>query len=415
MTRLAVLSLHTSPLMVAGLGDAGGMNVYIRELMSSLARIGIDVTVFVRQWHRDITDEVEVEPGFRVVHVPAGPVELGKESLLAVTDEFADGVLCWLAEHPADVLHANYWLSGVAGHRLKHQLSLPLVSTFHTLARAKASAGDRELAHLHRDRVAAEEEVMACSDAITANSEAESRHLVDLYDVDPGKIEVVRPGVSTAFAAAAAMPRRAARRALGIDDEPLLLFVGRIQPLKGACLAVEALAELGSGHDDARLLVIGGASGTEGQLELRRLNSTIASCGLEKRVRLVSPQVHPKLAEYYRAADVCLVPSRSESFGLVALEAAACGVPVVAADVGGLRSIVQDGRTGFLVSERSPAAYADAVRAVLGDPRRAADMGRRAALAASRHTWQATAARFRRVLSGLEPLSPAQMREECPV
>ena len=169
MSRVAVLSLHTSPLVQPGLGDAGGMNVYIRELVSSLAQAGTDATVYVRRWTHDLPDVVEVEPGFRVVHIDAGPIGLAKEDLPAVVDEFTESVGRDLAERPVDVIHANYWLSGVAGHRLKHQLDLPLVTTFHTLARVKAETGDAE----PQMRIDAESEVIRCADVITANSVTE--------------------------------------------------------------------------------------------------------------------------------------------------------------------------------------------------------------------------------------------------
>ena len=182
MSRVAALSLHTSPLVQPGGGDAGGMNVYVRELVSSLAQAGADVTVFVRRWAEGLPDRVEVEPGFRVVHVDAGPVGLAKEMLPGVVDRFADVVGAALEAEPVDVIHANYWLSGVAGHRLKHELGLPLVATFHTLARVKAETGDAE----PQARIDAEAEVIGCADVITANSVHELHELVSHYGADPG-------------------------------------------------------------------------------------------------------------------------------------------------------------------------------------------------------------------------------------
>ena len=212
---------------------------------------------------------------------------------------------------------------------MKHDLDLPLVTTFHTLARVKADTGDPE----PQRRIDAEAEVVACSDVITANSVTEMQQLAALYGADPARIDVVAPGVDRALFSVGS--KRGARAALGLGDEPVLLFVGRIQPLKGVDVAVETLAGLEPCHRGARLLVVGGASGPDGERELGRLHDAVRRHGLAERVRLVSPQPHHLLSTYYRAADVCLVPSRSESFGLVALEAAACGVPVVAADVGG--------------------------------------------------------------------------------
>ena len=399
MSRVAVLSLHTSPLVLPGRGDAGGMNVYVRELVSSIAQAGIDATVFVRR-HDDAPEVVDVEPGFRVVHMAAGPPELPKESLPSVVPQFAHGVRAWLESSPVDVLHANYWLSGVAGHRLKHELDLPLVTTFHTLARVKADTGDPE----PQRRIDAEAEVVACSDVITANSVTEMQQLAALYGADPARIDVVPPGVDRALFSVGS--KRGARAALGLGDEPVLLFVGRIQPLKGLDVAVETLAGLGRRHRGARLLVVGGASGPDGEQELARLDEAVRRHGLNGRVRLVPPQPHHLLSTYYRAADVCLVPSRSESFGLVALEAAACGVPVVAADVGGLRTLVDHGGNGFRIPGRDPARYTEAVRAILTDPALAASMARRGAEMAGRYSWTATAGRLRRILSDLSARVP---------
>lgn len=381
--------------MMAGLGDAGGMNVYIREMASSLAQIGFEVTIFVRRWSSNMDTIVDVEPGVRVVHVTAGPVDLRKESLPAVVDEFAGNVGDWLTENPADVLHANYWLSGLAGHCLKHDFGLPLVSTFHTLARVKAFAGELESVQ----RISAEEEVMACSDAITVNSSAESQQLVELYGVDPEIVKIVRPGVSRKFFKVGA--RSAARAALGLDEDPVLLFVGRIQPLKGACLAAETLAELDADYGNTRLLIVGGASGVNGFKELQRLKRIITDHKLEERVELIPAQPHEHLVTYFQAADACLMPSRSESFGFVALEAAACGIPVVAANVGGLASIVRHNFTGYLLSERSSTAYAEAVRTILGNPLAAAEMGSQAAQLADSYSWAAAADKFKSIVRRL--------------
>ncbi len=401
MTRVAMLSLHTSPLVQPGGGDAGGMNVYVRELVASLAHGGTDATVYVRRWRDDLPKRMTVEPGFEVVHIDAGPLELGKEELPEVVDAFADGVRAHLETQPADVLHANYWLSGMAGHRLKHELDLPLVSTFHTLARVKAETGDAE----PENRIEAEAAVIACSDVITANSVVEMDELVTHYGADSSRIEGVPPGVDHAFFSTGS--RRGARQALGLGDEPVLLFVGRIQPLKGADVAVETLARLQPrGGQLPRLLLVGGSSGLEGDVEVAKLHRLIAEHGLTERVTMVSPQPHHVLSTYYRAADLALVPSRSESFGLVALEAAACGVPVVASDVGGLRTLVDHGRTGLRVPGRDPADYAAAVEQILGDQIFASRLSARAVEAASSYTWTSMAARLRRVYADVSERVP---------
>jgi D-inositol-3-phosphate glycosyltransferase len=396
MRTLAMLSMHTSPLVQPGAGDSGGMNVYVRELASSLAEAGVCVEVYTRRWAPSLPEVVPVEPGLRVVHVPAGPPDLLKEDLPGVVDEFTAGVLDRVRGRDVDALHANYWLSGVAGHRLKHELGLPLVSTFHTLARVKAETGDPE----PQRRVDAEAEVIACSDAITASCQAEADDLVAHYGAAPDRIEIVPPGVVHAFFSPG--DKGGARTALGLPAGlPVLLFVGRIQPLKGLDVAVRLLAHVVRRRPEAVLVVVGGASGAGGAAEVARVADLVAELGLAANVRFVAPQPHHLLSTYYRAADVVVVPSRSESFGLVALEAAACGTPVVAAAVGGLCTLVVDGRTGHLVDGRDPVDYADAVEAVLGDGAGAAAMGRAAADRAAGFTWPTTAARLRRLYADL--------------
>jgi len=394
VVRVAVLSLHSSPLVQPGMGDSGGMNVYVRELVSSLAHAGADCSVYVRSWRPGLPPVHHVEPGFDVVHVPAGPYRLDKHQLPQVADAFALGV----SEHlrrgrPADVLHANYWLSGMAGHRLKHELDLPLVSTFHTLARVKADAGDPEPGR----RADIEAGIIDCSDAVLASCTAEAQQLQRYYGADPGRIEVVPPGVDHALFSPG--PRRGARAAVGLGSYPVLLFVGRVQPLKGLDVAVEALAAVQ--RRDTRLEVIGGPSGPDGHAELDRIVGLAHRLDVSDRVRFVAPQPHHVLSTYYRAADVVLVPSRSESFGLVALEAAACAAPVVASSVGGLATLVDPGRTGFLVADRQPTGFATAVDRLLADPVLAMAMGTQAAARARGYSWAGAAGRLRRLFNDL--------------
>jgi D-inositol-3-phosphate glycosyltransferase len=416
--RLAVLSFHTSPLVQPGTGDSGGMNVYVRELVSALAQAGVPCDVYTRRWASDLPTEVLVEPGFRVVHVDAGPAaEVAKESLPSLVPAFSAGVIDAIrsGDGDTDALHANYWLSGVAGHAIKHELELPLVSTFHTLARVKVEVDEVESA----ERVAAEADVIRCSDAILASCAEEAEDLRRHYDAPLERIEIVPPGVDHAFFSPG--DRDGARAALGWSrrgagesprswrmsdvggrnavQHPVLLFVGRIQPLKGLDVAVAALAQLA--RDDAELVVVGGPSGLSGPEELARVHALADDLGVRERIRFVPPQPHHLLSTWYRAADLVLVPSRSESFGLVALEAAACGTPVVASDVGGLRTIVADGRTGFLVEPRDPSAFAVAVDRLLADPALAEAMGAAGAERSRDFTWSTAAARLRRLYTDL--------------
>lgn len=370
------------------------MNVYVRELVSALAQAGVDCTTYTRAWRPGLPEVVQVEPGHRVVHLPAGPFDLAKEDLPHVVEEFGDAVIEHIRNGPGvDVVHANYWLSGLVAHRVKHELELPFVSTFHTLARVKAEGGDPEPAWRER----AEAEIINCADAICVSCTEEESQFRRLYGNPQGRIEIVAPGVEHAFFAPG--DRGGARRALDLPAGPLLLFVGRLQPLKGLDVAVRALAELR--RPDALLLVVGGASGLEGGSEVARIMSLIDQLGVRDQVRFVEPQPHHILSTYYRAADVVVVPSRSESFGLVALEAAACGTPVVASAVGGLLTLVDDGLTGYLVAGRDPSHFAQRIASILNDPALAASMSVRAAERARRYTWSFAAARLRRVYSDL--------------
>jgi len=401
---LAILSMHTSPRAQPGTGDGGGMNVYVRELATALARSGIRCEVFTRADDPGCAAVVPVEPGFRVHHVPAGPLgPVSKEDLPGLVDEWADGVASRLATlrgegFRAGAVHANYWLSGVAGHRLKHELDIPLVSTFHTLDRVKAEAGPEEVeAGTPGRRAEAEAAIIRCSDAVLASCSVEARQIVDLYGADGDRISIVPLGVDHAFFGPGHGPQ--ARRALGLPtDETILLFVGRIQPLKGADVAVRALAQLSVlGSPRCRLVVVGGPSGPHGEEAYGELVALADHLGVGRQVHLVAPQPHELLSTYYRAADVCLVPSRSESFGLVALEAAACGTPVVASAVGGLTTLVDHGRTGFLVDGADPAEYARFVERIVAEPLLGDRMATASVLRARQYTWAEAAARIRSV------------------
>lgn len=402
VARVAVLCMHTSPLHQPGSGDGGGLNVYVRELTAALAHLGVDCDIYTRRTDPSQPDHIEVESGLSVTHVDAGAPSLDKNDLLAVVAAFADRVGEHLARQPVDAIHAHYWLSGLAGHELKHRLDVPLAVTFHTLGRVKASTGESEPRH----RGEAEQHVIDCADAVFTSGDAEAGQLRSLYDVPPERVHLLTPGVDRAMFAPG--QRHAARAAIGLPPGPVLLFVGRLQPLKGAELAIETLAATRAGGPagaNAQLVIVGGPSGPQGHDTLVRLGNMADDLAVSDCVQFVDPLPHHLLSTYYRAADVCLVPSRSESFGLVALEAAACGTPVVASDVGGLRDNVVEGRTGYLIAGRSGEAYARRVTDILTDPLLALRLGDAGSRRAERYSWRASAA------AALDVLDAAGRRE----
>ena len=400
MRKLAVLSMHTSPLAQPGIGDGGGMNVYVREVSSALVEAGISSTVFTRRVDKETPKVMAFGNGLKVVQIDAGDFSLRKEELFSVVEDFTNGVEEFLiTEDQHDALLANYWLSGSAAHQLKHNLNMPLITSFHTLARVKAASGDKSFGY--EERIKVESEVIGCSDVILSNSSFETDQLVSHYGADPSRIEIVPPGVDHSIFNPAC--KSEARRLLNLSEQKTLLFVGRIQPLKGVDLAISTLAELED--KDARLILIGSSSGMEGPSEQRRITKMVKELGLTNRVLFVEPQPHEKLVNWYRAADVLLMPSRSESFGLVALEAAACGLPVVASEVGGLQTIVENGLSGYLINDRDPWSYAAHVSKIIDDSGKAAEMSEEAVERSKSFTWSVTAARIRRICLDLQSRS----------
>ena len=383
--RVAVLSVHTSPLELPGSGDAGGMNVYIREVAEEMARRGVRSDIFTRRTHPDEPGAVDVSPGVRVFTVRAGPQRpVHKDRLRALLRRFADSI----AEvGPYDVIHAHYWLSGLAGSHLKKAWGAPLVVSFHTLARVKdvASTGDSP-EPIFRKR--GEQRVIAAADRIVAPTDTERGQLIELYGADPSRIHVVPPGVNLERFTPG--DRAAARRRYGFGVEPTIGFVGRLQPFKGTDVAVQALSRLRRMVPDARLVIVGGDSPRTSRGERMRLRLNARRLGVAHRLRFLEPVPHGELPQLYRAADVVVVPSASESFGLVALEAAACGTPVVATAVGGLRLTVRDGETGYLVGSRDPSAFAAALSRVLADPSARKRLGASAVRLARRFPWSST-------------------------
>jgi D-inositol-3-phosphate glycosyltransferase len=360
------------------------MNVYVRELSSAIARLGHDVDVYTRRDTFSLKEIEYVEPGFRVHHILAGPpVSLDRDDLTKYVGEFTDTVARIFERDGApDAIHANYWLSGLAGHRLKHELNIPLIMTFHTLERVKADTFERE----SDDRAFQEAALISCADAVLASCDVEAEQFVRLYNAEPARVHVVPLGVEHAFFAPGYRPQ--ARRALGLGEQtPLLLFVGRLQELKGVDLALDTLIELRRRGRYASLAIVGGPSGPDGGRTLSRLHERVAEAGAMNEVIFVAPQSHRRLSTWMRAADVTVVPSRAESFGLVALESSACGTPVVASDVGGLPTIVVEGVTGYLVRERNATHWADAIEEVLDSAEDTA-MSNAAVLRAGEYTWK---------------------------
>jgi D-inositol-3-phosphate glycosyltransferase len=394
-----VFSLHTSPLDQPGTGDSGGMNVYIRSVAERLAAQGMDVDVFTRCRGRGVADVEEILPGHRLIQIEAGPcAPVPKDDLPRFLPAFLGRVLERQRHEGAnyDVVHSHYWLSGWVGRAAKEIWGVPLVASFHTLGKVKNFSLARDEGPESDARLTGEERVIAQADRILSATPAEAAHLIGLYGADPQRIRIVPPGVdhSVFFPRS----RDAAKARLHLSGARILLFVGRLQPHKGPDVAINALAEA-VGRDprsteDVVLAVVGGPSGrtTSERDEVSRLMDLAAASGVGDRVMFFPPQPQVRLADFYSAAELVLVPSRSESFGLVALEAQACGAPVIAASTGGLRYVVQDGETGFLVSGWDAGDYAARILELLREPAAAARLGRAGVAHALQFSWDSTAA-----------------------
>ncbi|MBI1737358.1 MAG: glycosyltransferase [Candidatus Rokubacteria bacterium] len=403
--RVAVLSVHTCPLAALGGKETGGMNVYVREVARELARMGVAVDVFTRSQNPDIPRVVELAPGARVVHLAAGPeTPMPRERVWAHVDEFADRVDAWRLTQGGgdyDAVHAHYWLSGVVGLELRARWGVPVVQMFHTLARLKNDAarepGDREPLL----RVAEETRVAAEVDRIVAASEIERAQLVGLYGARFDRISVVPCGVDTELFRPG--DTRAARARLGLDDRPTLVYVGRIAPIKGLATLLEAVDRLGAAGRPVRLLVIGGDADDRVDGHEAYVRGLTCRLGLCDDVRFLGAQPQAALRDYYVAADLTIMPSYYESFGMVALEAMACGSPVVASRVGGLATTVRDGFTGFLVPEGDPVALAGRIDALLTDAPLRAKLGAEGTRWAARHRWACVADAVCREYARVQP------------
>jgi D-inositol-3-phosphate glycosyltransferase len=394
--RVSVLAVHTSPLEQPGTGDAGGMNVYIVETATRMAQRGVPVEIFTRATSSEQPPVAELAPGVLVRHIAAGPFEgLGKNDLPSQLCAFTAGVLRTEARHEPGyygVVHSHYWLSGQVGWLARDRWGVPLVHSAHTLARVKNAAladGDTPEPMV---RVIGEDQVVAEADRLIGNTEEETRQLIELYGADPGRTVTIPPGVDLDRFAPG--DRLAARAELGLAaDSVVLAFVGRIQPLKAPDVLLRAAAELLRRDPALRarlvVLVAGGPSGS-GLAEPTALQELGATLGLTDVLRFLPPQGGAELVRVYRAADVVAVPSHNESFGLVALEAQACGTPVVATRVGGLPVAVADGRSGLLVDGHQAGSWADVLGAIALQPARRAELSRGAVLHARGFSWDRT-------------------------
>jgi D-inositol-3-phosphate glycosyltransferase len=376
--RVAMLSVHACPMAKLGGRDSGGMNVYIRELARDLARRGIEVDVYTRQREHDHPKIQEIAPGARVIHIESGPVTyLPKMEVYDRLSEFTAGVDAYVAEEGLryDVIHAHYWLSAEVARALAPKWGVPRIQMFHTLGLVKREVMDEDVDAESDVRIAIERRAVQESAAVVAASEIEASELEELYAAPPSKLRIIPCGVDPEVFHP--IRQADARRTLGRDEcEQLILFVGRIEQIKGIDVLLKAIGILFRTYPELRgeicLLVVGGAldaedteAETDKIVELRRL---VHEHRLEDTVDFVGSQDQPRLALYYNAADLCAVPSLTESFGLVALESMACGTPVVGTRVGGLQTVIENDVSGILVPAGDDAALAEAIARVLLDP-----------------------------------------------
>lgn len=397
--RVAMISLHTSPTASLGRNANGGLNVYVREVCNEFSRRGIASDVFTRRVDARTSLE-QLAPGSRVVYLPAGDPALDKYRLLGEVGAFTDHVQSFIADEELeyDLIYSHYWLSGVSACTLRSRLRLPWAHTAHTLAVVKnrqlapGAAAEPEI------RVDLEGEIACCADLLVVSTEAEAEALRCAYHVPRDRLVVVTPGVD--LDVFRAQSKQQARLLLGHGDHRLFVFAGRLEPLKGVDVILRAFARLTSDgeYPSARLLVLGEDSGAG---ECARLKRLVSNLGLTERVEFRGSIPQSRLPTYYAAAEACLIPSYSESFGLVGLEAQACGTAVIASNAAGLASIVRDGVTGFLVDGPDPAAYAERMRRILEEPGLGERLGWRGQRRAQGFSWGRTADQLLAQFAGL--------------
>jgi D-inositol-3-phosphate glycosyltransferase len=411
MLQVAMVSVHTCPLARLGSRETGGMNVYIRELSRRLGARGVAVDVFTRMQDRDVPQIVEFGENVRVIHLPAGPTtSMDKYDVVEHLPDFLDGVAEFRLRSGRryDIVHSHYWLSSPVAVSLSRQWRAPLVTMFHTLGRMKNRVSHEGSETESEERIAIERQTMLASDRIVAVSPADMEQMLDHYEAPESRLRVVPGGVdSTLFAP---FPRDAARALLGLGNEPLVLFVGRIQRLKGIDLLLGSFRRLLADWKVGplpRLMVVGGDSSSEDgdpeTVELSRMKRLASELGVADRVSFKGAVPHLELPRHYSAADIVVVPSLYESFGLVALESMACGTPVVASAVGGLRGTVRHGKTGLLVKGRSEEQFASAMATLLLDDELRSRMSRGAVEAAGAYSWDVAADRTLQIYRELVP------------
>lgn len=401
--RIAMLSVHTCPLAALGGKETGGMNVYVRELSRELGRMGVEVDIFTRSQNPAIPRIVSMSESVRVVHLPAGPeAPLPREGVYVHLDEFVDGVEAWRITHGVDydLIHAHYWLSGVAGLALRARWSVPLLQMFHTLGDLKNRVARRAADLEPTVRLEEEARIIASAERLVAASAAERAYLVRDGGADAARVAVVPCGVDTELFIPGIA--REARAVLGIGDGALILYVGRLAPIKGLETLLDAVARLARHGRPARLVVVGGEADEQRDGHEAGLRQRIAALGISDLVAFVGAQPQETLRTHYVAADVTVLPSHYESFGMVALEAMACASPVVASRVGGLTATLRDGVTGFLVPEGDVRALAGRLDALLADPDLRWRLGREGVRWAARHRWPCVAEAICREYADLE-------------
>ena len=392
--RIATLMVHTSPLDQPGIGDAGGMNIYVLESAQRMAAMGVSVDIFTRRTDPDAPEIVEISPGVRVRHFDCGHGTLTKEQLPIHISGLSQEFSRIMRTENYDVIHSHYWLSGKVAMPAAKELGIPLVHTMHTMARVKnlnLAEGETPEPMI---RVQGETQVVAAANALIANTDAEGASLVSLYDACPDIVHVVSPGVDL-FTFTPGESRSAARDQIGQPQDALVVsFVGRIQPHKGPEVLIRATSELVKHSPLLRhkliVNIVGGASGANTE-EVDRLKELTTWLAIDDVVRFSPPVPREDLPQWYRAADLVVVPSYSESFGLVALEAQACGTPVIATAVGGLRTAVADGISGVLVDGHDPKAWSSVISRLLQEPQRRVLLSMGAVEHASHFGWDVTA------------------------